>query len=89
MELCRILENTQPMSYLCIEDLQKGFTKCYSNLLKLSQEAKDDHDRIDAMEHYIDSHQTLWSLLIGGEDYENNRQFKNELAIAGEKRCTS
>jgi hypothetical protein len=41
------------------------------------------------MEHYIDSHQTLWSLLIGGEDYENNRQFKNELAIAGEKRRTS
>jgi hypothetical protein len=34
------------------------------------------------MEHYIDSYQTLWSLLIGGEDYENSRQFKNELALA-------
>ena len=40
MELCRILENTQPMSYLCIEDLQKGFTKRYSNLLKTFTRSK-------------------------------------------------
>jgi hypothetical protein len=44
-------------------------TKALQNAIqtywKLSQEAKDDHDKIDAMEHYIDSHQTLWSLLLG------------------------
>src|SRR5215208_4872671 len=56
-------------------------TKALQNAIqtywKLSQEAKDDHDKIDAMEHYIDSHQTLWSLLLGGEKFENDRQFEN------------
>lgn len=52
---------------------------------KLSQEAKDDRDKILALEHYIDSHTTLWSLLYGGEDFENNRQFKTKLALAHEQ----
>jgi hypothetical protein len=61
------------------------FTKALQNAIqtywKLSQEAKDDHDRIDAMEYYIGSHQTLWSLLIGGEKFENSRQSESRLAL--------
>jgi transcriptional regulator with XRE-family HTH domain len=55
----------------------KALQNAIQTYCKLSQEAKDDHDKIDAMEHYIDSHQTLWSLLLGGEKFENDRQFEN------------
>lgn len=27
----------------------------------------------DALEHYIDSHTTLWSLLLGGKTYEKRQ----------------
>lgn len=34
-----------------------------------SQNAQDNKEKIQALEHYLDSHITLWSLLYGGEDH--------------------
>jgi transcriptional regulator len=37
---------------------------------KLSQEASDDRDKIEATECYIEAHTTLWSLLSGAESLQ-------------------
>jgi hypothetical protein len=71
--------NELPLQY---RTFKKALQNAIQTYWKLSQEAKDDRDKIDALEHYIDSHTTLWSLLLGGETYENNRQYKNKMALA-------
>jgi IS30 family transposase len=35
----------------------------------ISQKAEDNKEKIQALEHYLDCHKTLWTLLYGGEDY--------------------
>src|SRR5829696_2813016 len=35
----------------------------------ISQNAKDNKEKMQALESYLDSHIRLWSLLYGGEDY--------------------
>jgi Mn-dependent DtxR family transcriptional regulator len=52
----------------------KSLHQAIQTYWRLSQEAKDDHNKIAAMEHYIDSHQTLWDLLLGGEKYDDAKQ---------------
>ena len=66
--------------------IKKAFQNAIQTYWKISQEAKDDHDKIDAMEHYMDAHQTLWALLFGGEAFENNRQLQNKLEMANQQR---
>ena len=34
----------------------------------ISQKAQDNKEKILALEHYLDSHIQLWTLLYGGED---------------------
>jgi hypothetical protein len=34
----------------------------------ISQNAQDNKEKIQALEHYLDCHITLWTLLYGGED---------------------
>jgi hypothetical protein len=34
----------------------------------ISQNAKDNKEKIQALEHYLDCHIRLWTLLYGGED---------------------
>jgi hypothetical protein len=34
----------------------------------ISQEAQDNKEKMQALEHYLDCHQLLWTLLYGGED---------------------
>jgi hypothetical protein len=35
----------------------------------ISQKAQDNKEKIQALEHYLDCHLQLWSLLYGGEDH--------------------
>ena len=35
----------------------------------ISQKAQDNKEKIQALEHYLDCHQQLWTLLYGGEDH--------------------
>jgi hypothetical protein len=35
----------------------------------ISQKAQDNKEKIQALEHYLDCHQLLWTLLYGGEDH--------------------
>ena len=35
----------------------------------ISQKAQDNKEKIQALEHYLDSHIQLWTLLYGGEDH--------------------
>jgi hypothetical protein len=35
----------------------------------ISQKAQDNNEKIQALEHYLDSHHQLWTLLYGGEDH--------------------
>jgi IS30 family transposase len=35
----------------------------------ISQKAQDNKEKIQALEHYLDCHKILWTLLYGGEDY--------------------
>jgi hypothetical protein len=35
----------------------------------ISQKAQDNKEKIQALEHYLECHQLLWTLLYGGEDY--------------------
>ena len=35
----------------------------------ISQKAQDNKEKIQALEHYLECHQQLWSLLYGGEDH--------------------
>jgi hypothetical protein len=34
----------------------------------MSQNTKDNKEKIQALEHYLDCHKVLWTLLYGGED---------------------
>jgi IS30 family transposase len=34
----------------------------------ISQNTKDNKEKIQALEHYLDCHKVLWTLLYGGED---------------------
>ena len=36
---------------------------------EISQQAQDNKEKIQALEHYLDSHIQLWTLLYGGEDH--------------------
>lgn len=54
----------------------KSLHQAIQTYWRLSQEAKDDHNKIAAIEHYVDAHQTLLNLLLGGEKYEDNSKFK-------------
>jgi hypothetical protein len=63
------------------ENVREYTTERLPLQFRIFTKAKDDHDRIDAMEYYIGSHQTLWSLLIGGEKFENSRQSESRLAL--------
>ena len=35
----------------------------------ISQKAQDNKEKIQALEHYLDCHQLLWTLLYGGEGH--------------------
>lgn len=35
----------------------------------ISQKAQDNKEKIQALEHYLECHQQLWTLLYGGEDH--------------------
>jgi hypothetical protein len=35
----------------------------------ISQKAQDNKEKIQALEHYLDCHTQLWTLLYGGEDH--------------------
>ena len=35
----------------------------------ISQKAQDNKEKIQALEHYLDCHQLLWTLFYGGEDH--------------------
>jgi predicted transcriptional regulator len=35
----------------------------------ISQKAQDNKEKIQALEHYLDCHTRLWTLLYGGEDH--------------------
>jgi hypothetical protein len=35
----------------------------------ISQKAQDNKEKIQALEHYLDCHKILWTLLYRGEDY--------------------
>ena len=35
----------------------------------ISQKAQDNREKIQALEHYLDCHQLLWTLLYGGQDH--------------------
>ena len=35
----------------------------------ISQKAQDNKEKIQALEHYLDCHLQLWTLLYGGEDH--------------------
>jgi hypothetical protein len=35
----------------------------------ISQKAQDNKEKIQALEHYLDCHKQLWTLLYGGEDH--------------------
>ena len=35
----------------------------------ISQKAQDNKEKMQALEHYLDCHQLLWTLLYGGEDH--------------------
>ena len=35
----------------------------------ISQKAQDNKEKIQALEHYLECHQLLWTLLYGGEDH--------------------
>ena len=35
----------------------------------ISQKAQDNKEKILALEHYLDCHQLLWTLLYGGQDH--------------------
>jgi hypothetical protein len=35
----------------------------------ISQKAQDNKEKIQALEHYLDGHIQLWTLLYGGEDH--------------------
>jgi transposase len=52
----------------------KIFIKAMHNAIaiywKLSQEAKDDRDKMDAMERYLEAHTNLWVTLSGAERFE-------------------
>jgi hypothetical protein len=37
--------------------------------LDISQKAQDNKEKIQALEHYLDCHIQLWTLLYGGEDF--------------------
>ena len=65
---------------------EKAFRNAIQTYWKLSQEAKSDHDKIDAMEHYIDSHTNLLSLMRGLERFENDRLIENRRALAQQQR---
>jgi hypothetical protein len=34
----------------------------------MSQNTKDNREKIQAIEHYLECHKVLWTLLYGGED---------------------
>jgi IS30 family transposase len=36
---------------------------------EISQKAQDNKEKIQALEHYLDCHKQLWTLLYGGEDH--------------------
>lgn len=35
----------------------------------ISQKTQDNKEKIQALEHYLDCHKQLWTLLYGGEDH--------------------
>ena len=35
----------------------------------ISQKSQDNKEKIQALEHYLECHQQLWTLLYGGEDH--------------------
>jgi transcriptional regulator len=35
----------------------------------ISQKAQDNKEKMQALEHYLECHQLLWTLLYGGEDH--------------------
>jgi hypothetical protein len=51
----------------------KTFIVANQNAIKqywdISQKAQDNKEKIQALEHYLDCHIKLWTLLYGGEDY--------------------
>ena len=51
----------------------KTFMVATQNAIKqywdISQKAQDNKEKIQALEHYLDSHIQLWTLLYGGEDH--------------------
>ena len=36
---------------------------------EISQKAQDNKEKIQALEHYLDCHKQLWTVLYGGEDH--------------------
>ena len=51
----------------------KTFMVATQNAIKqywdISQKAQDNKEKIQALEHYLDCHTQLWTLLYGGEDH--------------------
>jgi IS30 family transposase len=51
----------------------RTFMAAVQNAIKqyweMSQNTKDNKEKIQAIEHYLDCHKVLWALLYGGEDY--------------------
>jgi hypothetical protein len=51
----------------------KTFMVVTQNTIKqywdISQKAQDNKEKIQALEHYLDCHTQLWTLLYGGEDH--------------------
>ena len=50
----------------------RTFMAAVQNAIKqywdMSQNTKDNKERIQAIEHYLECHKVLWTLLYGGED---------------------
>jgi hypothetical protein len=58
--------------------LTKALHNAIATYWKLSQEAKNDSDKIQATEKYLEAHTSLWALLSGTESlekYTNKQQF--------------
>jgi hypothetical protein len=65
-----VREYTAERLPLQLKILIKATEDAIQTYWRLSQEAKDDRDKMDAMERYLEAHTNLWVTLSGAERFE-------------------